>query len=42
MVEKKKKLKVKCMRPDNGGEFIDGEFNEYCATYGIRMEKTIP
>ena len=30
------------MRPDNGGEFIDGGFNEYCATYEIRMEKTIP
>ena len=41
-LRQKKKLKVKCMRSDNGREFIDGGFNEYCATYGIRMEKTIP
>ncbi|RVX04508.1 Retrovirus-related Pol polyprotein from transposon TNT 1-94 [Vitis vinifera] len=27
---------------DNGGEYIDGGFSEYCATQGIRMEKTIP
>ena len=39
--KKKKKLKVKCMRSDNGREFIDGGFNEYCVAYGIRMEKTI-
>ncbi|RVW20272.1 Retrovirus-related Pol polyprotein from transposon TNT 1-94 [Vitis vinifera] len=27
---------------DNGGEYIDGRFSEYCAAQGIRMEKTIP
>ena len=42
MVETKIDLKVKCMRLDNGGEYIDGGFNEYCAAHGIRMEKTIP
>ena len=30
------------MRSDNGGEYIDGRFSEYCAAQGIRMEKTIP
>ncbi|RVX19557.1 Retrovirus-related Pol polyprotein from transposon TNT 1-94 [Vitis vinifera] len=35
-------LKVKCLRSDNGGEYIDGGFSEYCATQGIMMEKTIP
>ena len=35
-------LKVKCLRLDNRREYIDGGFNEYCATHGIRMEKTIP
>ena len=42
MVETKTGLKVKCLRSDNGGEYIDGGFNEYCATQGIKMEKTIP
>ena len=42
MVETKIGLKVKCLRSDNGGEYIDGGFSEYCATHGIRMEKTIP
>ncbi|RVX07481.1 Retrovirus-related Pol polyprotein from transposon TNT 1-94 [Vitis vinifera] len=27
---------------NNGGEYIDGGFNEYCVAQGIRMEKTIP
>ena len=27
--------------PDNGEEYMDGGFNEYCATHGIRMENTI-
>ena len=31
MVETKTGLKVKCLRSDNGGEYIDGGFNEYCA-----------
>ena len=41
MVEMETGLKVKCLRSDNGGEYIDGGFSEYCAAYGIRMEKTI-
>ena len=42
MVEIEISLKVKCLRSDNGGEYIDGGFSEYCAAQGIRMEKTIP
>ena len=42
MVETETFLKEKCLRSDNGGEYIDGGFNEYCAMHGIRMEKTIP
>ncbi|RVW62119.1 Retrovirus-related Pol polyprotein from transposon TNT 1-94 [Vitis vinifera] len=42
MVETETSLKVKCLRSDNGGEYIDGGFSEYCAAQGIRMEKTIP
>ena len=34
-------MKVKYLRSNNGGEYIDGGFSEYCATHGIRMEKTI-
>ena len=41
MVETETNLKVKCLRSDNKGEYIDGGFNEYCAAHGIRMEKTI-
>ena len=42
MVETETGLKVKCLRSDNGGEYIDGGFSEYCAVQRIRMEKTIP
>lgn len=42
MVEIETGLKVKCLRSDNGGEYIDGGFREFCAANGIRMEKTIP
>jgi transposase InsO family protein len=42
MVETESGLKLKCLRSDNGGEYIDGGFKEYCAVNGIRMEKTVP
>ena len=32
MVETETGLKVKCLRSDSGGEYIDGGFSEYCAT----------
>ena len=31
MVETETGLKVKCLRLDNGGEYIDEVFSEYCA-----------
>ena len=31
MVETETSLKVKCLRSDNEGEYIDGGLNEYCA-----------
>ena len=31
MVKTKIVLKVKCLRLDNGREYIDGRFSEYCA-----------
>ena len=42
MVETETGLKVKCLKSDNGGEYINRGFSEYCAAQGIRMEKTIP
>ena len=30
MVETETGLKVKCLRSDNGGEYMDGRFSEYC------------
>ena len=41
MVETETGLKVKHLRSDNGGKYIDGGFNEYCAAHGIRIENTI-
>ena len=31
MVETETSLKAKCLRSDNGGEYINGGFSEYCA-----------
>ena len=42
MVEIETGLKVKYLRSDNRGEYIDGGFNKYCVAQRIRMEKTIP
>ena len=42
IVETETDLKVKCLRSNNGGEYIDGGFSEYCVAQGIRMVKTIP
>ena len=30
MIEIETCLKVKCLRSDNGGEYIDGGFSKYC------------
>ena len=42
MVENEIGLKIKWVRSDNGGEYIDNRFREFCANNGIKMEKTVP
>ena len=41
-VENETDLKVKCLKSDNGGEYISKEFVDYCANQGIKMIKTVP
>ena len=40
MVKTKTSQRLKCLRSDNGGEYIDARINEFCATNGIKMEKS--
>ena len=42
LVEKESGKQVKVLRSDNGGEFISGEFKEFCSTEGIRRELIAP
>ena len=35
-------LKIKRVRSDNGGEYRDNRFREFCANNGIKMETTVP
>ena len=42
MVENETSLKIKRVRSDNGGEYRDNIFREFCANNGIKMEKTVP
>ncbi|KAE8695306.1 hypothetical protein F3Y22_tig00110721pilonHSYRG00071 [Hibiscus syriacus] len=35
-------LKVKRLRSDNGGEYRNNRFREFCANNGIKMETTVP
>ncbi|KAL6321551.1 hypothetical protein AAG906_021746 [Vitis piasezkii] len=41
MIKKKTNLKVKCLKSDNGEEYLDNDFKQYCAKNGIKMKKTI-
>ncbi|KAK1417487.1 hypothetical protein QVD17_26616 [Tagetes erecta] len=41
-VELETDLKVKCLKSDNGGEYVSKEFRDYCAENGIRMIYTVP
>ena len=41
MVETEIGLKLKRVRFDNGGKYIDGRFKEYCDANRIKMKKTI-
>jgi hypothetical protein len=38
MVENEMDSKIKCLRSDNGGEFISNEFMEYDNNHGIKMK----
>ncbi|KAL5770994.1 hypothetical protein ACOSP7_015148 [Xanthoceras sorbifolium] len=42
MVENETGLKIKRLRSDNGGEYRDSRFREFCVNSGIKMEKTVP
>eukprot|EP00253_Pinus_taeda_P029106 PITA_29106 len=42
LVEKESGKKVKTLRSNNGGEFISGEFKDFCSAEGIRRELIAP
>ena len=41
LVENRTRCKLKCIRSDRGGEFIDYEFANLCNEYGIKQQFTI-
>ena len=41
MVEREIGVTLKCIRTDNGGEYL-GPFDAYCRNKGIRYEKITP
>ena len=42
LVENETGKKLKCLRLDNGGEYYNKEFDNYCSYNGIRRQKTVP
>ena len=34
-------MKIKCLRSDNGGEFVSKEFNKYCDDNGIKRHFSV-
>jgi hypothetical protein len=42
MVENETGLKIKKLRTDNGGEYIDTKFKNLCYEHEIRMERIVP
>ena len=42
LVEKESGKQVKSLRSDNGGEYISGEFKDFCSTEGIQREHIAP
>ena len=42
LVENQIGTKIKVVRSDNGGEYVDREFVDFCASEGIRREFTVP
>ena len=41
-MEKESGKQVKALRSDNGGEYISGEFKDFCSKEGIRRELIAP
>jgi len=41
-VENESGRKLKCLKSNNGGEYYDGIFEEFCVSRGIRRVKKIP
>ena len=42
LMEKQTGRKIQVLRSDNGGEYTDGGFSDFCAQEGIRREFTVP
>ena len=38
LVENEANMKIKFLRPYNGGEFTSNEFNEFCKIHGIKRQ----
>jgi hypothetical protein len=41
MVENEIDSRIKCLRSDNGGEFISKEFMDYCSNHGIKRQFSV-
>lgn len=41
-VEKQTNKKLKCLRTDNGLEYVSTEFNNFCKERGIQRHRTVP
>jgi hypothetical protein len=41
LVENSTDKSIKCLRKDNGGEFISVKFENYCKEYGIKRHNTM-
>jgi transposase InsO family protein len=42
LVEKKSGHQIQRLRTDNGGEYVNNIFTNYCTTQGIQMKHTVP
>jgi hypothetical protein len=42
LVENETGKRLKCLRSDNGGEYCNKYFDDYCSYHGIRRENTVP
>ncbi len=42
LVETQINVKIKCLRSDNGGEYVSKEFHQYCRGKGIKRQLTVP